>query len=114
MTFNILTLALAVFHLARYHFISSPKSVGFLKHFRIFFCCEGTEETEEETYDETGKNYEIFDNFAKLIQKEVDDCDKIELEVLLEKWTGEIVDLSKRNIKTQRFYIIICEIFVEL
>ena len=41
----------------------------------------------------------MFDNFAKLIQKEVEECEKTELECLLLKWNKKNLDIEKRKIR---------------
>ena len=103
MTGNILSLLCAVLFLARYYNSSCPESGGFLKSLpKLLFWTDTSTEDEEDCQDEflqNSTNCKIFDNFAKLIQKEVEECDKTELEGLLQKWNKEILDLAKRKLR---------------
>lgn len=106
MTGNILTLLCAVLFLARYYNSSCPESGGFLKSLpKLLFWTDTSTEDEadcqelDETILQNSTNCKMFDNFAKLIQKEVEECDKTELEGLLQKWNKEILDLAKRKLR---------------
>ena len=47
----------------------------------------------------------MFDNFAKLIQKEVEECEKTELECLLLKWNKKNLTQKKEKLEKEKMIV---------